>query len=104
MFFFYIYIYISTILNIFSLYFALFISLSHVFSLFRLIKQFHKIISTNNYSNAYLLNLIISRTFRVILHYLFFFLFCFVCFSLFSLNFTVNIPLPTSMSLPWKAY
>ena len=55
--------YILTILNIFSLYFALFISLSHVFSLFRLIKQFHKIISTNNYSNAYLLNLIIYKSY-----------------------------------------
>ena len=55
--------FISTILYIFSLYFALFTSLSHVFSLFRLIKQFHKIISTNNYSNAYLLALIIHKSY-----------------------------------------
>ena len=96
------YIYILTILYIFSLYFALFISLSYVFSLLRLIKQFHKIISTNNYCNAYLLNLIIYKSnFSCDFFIIFFFFLSFFldCFPLFSLNFTVNIPLSTCMYL-----
>ena len=96
--------------QLYFIYFALFISLSHVFSLFRLIEQFHKIISTNNYSNAYQLNLIIYKSYFSCDFTLFiFFSFLFRLFFSLFINFYSQYSFANKYvfdltNLLWKAY